>query len=259
MRNVTRMLAVVALLAAVAGTAGATGFYAETDALGYKGIIWNMTHGTTGPWITSDGRNAAVYFHKDAGGDYPDYNQLLSSWFEHSPSNQNDSFLQLSEAGKASVTSAVGGWDATQKVFTVTVTGKNAPYPWSRMWQPDNGVAWGVTFTNYGYTFTATFPTQATVVDGWLVNSSDASSIVGQFAGQFVVTDDVNKNPITNGDTYGFDIAFDKALFSTDGGSYGTITPYYAFGSEVPEPLTMLSVFGAVAGIGAYLRRRTAA
>jgi hypothetical protein len=61
-----------------------------------------------------------------------------------------------------------------------------------------------------------------------------------------VVTDDVQKNPITNGDTYGFEINFSKATFTTDGGTYGPITPYGYF-ANVPEPATMcLLAFGGL-------------
>jgi len=249
-------------VACLASSAWAGGFYAETDGLGYAGTIWNVTQ-QQGPWSTNGPRDAALYLNSNIGGAYSNYNQLLSSWWEHNPSNQNDSFLQLDDPGNATVLFASGSWDPTLTQFTVTVIGEDAPYPYSRMWQPDNGVAWGVAFTSYMYSFTATFPTAAVVEDGWLVNSSDASNVVGRFQGMFTVTDDVNKLPITNGDQYRFDIGFSSDLFDARvngvDSTAGLITPYYYFGSEVPEPLTMLGVFAGVTGIGAYLRRRRAA
>jgi hypothetical protein len=221
--------------------ASATGFYVATDQLGYQGTVWNITDGT-GPWATSTPRDAALYAVVDAPQYWTNYNQLLSSWWEHSPSSQNDSFFQLSEDGNASVTSADGRWDSTLKTFNVTVNGNNAPYPYSRFWQPDNGVAWGVTFTDYSYAFTATFPTAATIDGyGFYVNSSAPDTITGSFTGEFVVTYDMNENPIADGDTYGFNIGLSKALFDPNGGTYGTITPYNDFGSTtVPEPSSML-------------------
>jgi len=256
-------VALVALIAAQNVTAS-TQFYAVTNELGYQGTIWNVTDGT-GPWATSTPRNANLYTTMGVPdsfyGDDPEnlywgnYNELLSSWWEHSPSNQNNSFLQLAEEKvTTSVTSAVGGWDASKTVFTVTVTGANAPYPWSRMWQPDNGEAWGVTFTDYAYEFTATFSQAAAIdADGWLSSTVLPDTITGSFTGHFVVTYDVAKNPITNGDTYGFEIFFSKAWFTTDGGAYGPITPASYFG-EIPEPMTLLLL-----GIGGiWLRRRAA-
>ena len=251
---------VVVVVFAITGgdMASANGFYAATDQLGYQGTIWNITDGT-GPWATSTPRDGALYVVVDAPQYWTNYNQLLSSWWEHSPSNQNNSFLQLSEDGNSSVTSASGQWDATLKTFTVNISGQNAPYPWSRFWQPDNGVAWGVTFTDYSYAFTATFPTAA-ILDsyGFYVNSTAPDTIVGSFTGDFVVTYDINKNPITNGDTYGFNIDFNKAWFDPNGGSYGPITPYNEFGSTaaVPEPATMLLLGSGLIGLAGYGRKK---
>jgi hypothetical protein len=153
MKKLITICAVVMLMASIAS---ATGFYAITNELGYNasGTIWNITD-NTGPWTTSSPRNAVLYTADSlpAGflyeGSSISYNYLLSNWDEHSPSNQNNSFFQLAEEGNPSVTSAVGGWDQTLKIFTCTISGQNAPYPWSRFWQPDNGVAWGVTLTEY--------------------------------------------------------------------------------------------------------------
>ncbi|MCE5341679.1 MAG: PEP-CTERM sorting domain-containing protein [Planctomycetaceae bacterium] len=235
-------ICLVTILAVSQYGMAATDFFASTNELGYQGTIWNITDGT-GTSTTSTPRNANLYTsinspYVDAGYE-GNYNELLSSWWEHSPSNQNDSFLQLAEEiTTPSVTSAAASWDATKTIFTVTVSGTNAPYPWSRMWQPDNGVAWGVTFTNYTYTFTATFSEAAALDEyGWLINTVLPDTIVGSFSGQFIVTADIDKNPITDGDIYGFDIAFSKAMFTTDGGSYGEITPASYFAT--PEPATM--------------------
>ena len=243
----------------------ATGFYAITNEIGYRGTVWNETD-ATGSWTTSTPRDGYLYAMVNYPGVVnPNYNYLLSNWSGHGVSNQNDSFLQIGEDGNPSVISASGAWDSTLKVFTVTVNGANATYASSssRFWQPDNGVAWGVTFTDYSYTFTATFATAAAIdTDGWLSNTEAPGSITGSFTGHFVVTADIDKNPITNGDTYGFNIGFSKALFVPQDvlDSYGdpTVVMNY-FGAPVPEPLTMIGLFAAVGGIGAYMRKRTAA
>jgi hypothetical protein len=264
MRSVAILLAVAGILGlAMPAAANTTGFYAVTNGLGYQGDIWNITDGT-GPWATATPRVANLYLTVGLDGEYGNWNQLASSWSEHAVTNQNNSFVQLAGTATATgMTSAVGGWDPSLKVFTVTVTGTNAPYPWSRMWQADNGVAWGVTFTDYTYSFVATFANEAVLNDGWLLNNGAPTSIVGSFSGQFVVTADPNKVPISNGDLYGFSIGFNSTtlfpgLDPID--AYGNATQLYSeFGAAVPEPLTMLAVGSAVAGIGAYIRRRRAA
>ncbi len=258
MKRIITIFAVVFMLAS--STMAAVDFFAATNELGYQGTIWNITD-STGPWVTATPRNANLYAAMNApvsymgGPEYAgNYNQLLSSWWEHSPSNQNDSFLQLSESVTTpSLKNASADWDATKTIFTITVNGADAPYPWSRMWQPDNGVAWGVTFTDYTYEFTATF-SQAAAIDteGWLASTVLPDTITGTFSGHFVVTYDVAKNPITNGDTYGFEINFSKAMFTTDGGSYGAITPNGYF-ATIPEPAT-ICVMGL--GVLSLIRRK---
>jgi hypothetical protein len=249
----TRVSAIVMVVVlALCQVASAGGFYASTNLMGYQGNIWNVTDGT-GPWATATPRNGSLYVMSSVPGS-DNYNELLSSWWLHPTSNQNNSFLQLAEeVSTPSITSQAGGWDSTLKVFTVTVSGADAPYPWSRMWQPDNGVAWGVTFSDYTYSFTATFASEAVLDGGWLVNAVEPESITGSFSGHFVVTADVNKNPITNGDTYGFDIAFNSAWFSSTGGSY-TADDLKSYFGAVPEPMTL----GFLALGGLMLRRRSA-
>jgi len=226
MKALMTICAISVLALAASQVGAATDFYAITNELGYQGTIWNITD-NTGPWATSTPRNANLYTTMNAPATVEptgNYNELLSSWWEHSPSNQNDSFLQMyEEKTTPSITSASGGWDATKKIYTVAVE------------------------------FTATFSQAAAIdSDGWMSNTVMPDTIVGSFTGKFVVTYDVAKNPITDGDTYGFDIDFSKALFTTDGGAYGAITPFSSF-SEVPEPATL-----GLLGMGALslLRRK---
>jgi len=239
------VLTVCALVAASASVSYANSFYGATDELGYSGTVWNITKGT-GPWTTNSPRDASLYFVNNAPQYWTNYNQLLSSWYEFAPSNQNDSFIQLSEDGNASVTSANASWDATKTIFSMTVTGADAPYPYSRFWQPDQGMAWGVTFINYTYSFSATFAAPATLdANNFLVSSGDATSIVGSFTGTFQSTDDVNKQPIS-GDFYGFDIAFSKVSFDSDISG----TPYAEFGVAVPLPASAGVGLVTLAGLG---------
>jgi len=225
MRTGFTLISVAVLFVAANAHAGGA-FYGITNELGYSGTVWNITDGT-GPWPTSSPRNANLFTVVGAPQIWTDYNQLMSSWFEHLPSNQNDSFLQLADGGNTTVTAASAEWDASLTVFTMTVTGKNATYEnsWSRFWQPDQNMAWGVTFIDYVYTFTATFAAPATVdAHNFLVSSGSPTAISGSFTGVFQSTRDVNKQPITNGDQYGFNIAFSKSMFDPH------IRDYYGYG-----------------------------
>ena len=257
MKKLVAILMLAALI--VPAMAAQTGFYAITNEIGYQGTIWNITDNSA-PWQTTAGRDATLYVAVGVPGWTNDYNYLLSNWSEHSASNTNNSFIQLAETNNPSVTSTSAAWDSTSKVFTVTVTGQNAPYPWSRMWQPDNGVAWGVTFTDYTYTFTATFDEAAAIdSDGWLSNTAAPVSIVGSFTGEFVVTYDVNKNPITDGDTYGFNIGFSKDMFvALDAlDAYGDQTSVYNYFGVAVVPVPGAVILGGIgAGLVGWFKRR---
>jgi hypothetical protein len=239
-----KLITICAVVMLMAGLVNAAGFYAITNEIGYQGTITNETDGT-GPWTTSTPRDGYLYAMVDYPGFVnPNYNYLMSNWSDHAVSNTNNSFLQIGEDGNPSVTSASGAWDSTLKVFTVAVSGADATYDssYSRFWQPDNGVAWGVTFIDYTYTFTATFAAAAALdTDGWISNTVAPDSITGSFTGHFVVTADVNKNPITDGDTYSFDIAFSKEMFVPLDtlNAYGDPTSTYSAFGAVPEPATM--------------------
>ena len=164
--------------------------FVAAAALAVLGAVAASSYGDTGSWTTSVNRDANVYFVQNGSqSNSTNYNQLLSSWFEHAPSNQNDSFLQLAEDSSSStpmsVTSATGAWDSqtNNTVFSMTVTGANAPYPYSRFWQPDQGMAWGVTFLNYTYSFTATFTAPATLdnvnkASGMMISTYRGASLV---------------------------------------------------------------------------------
>jgi len=245
--------AVSLAIAALSQTVLATGFYAVTNQMGYRGSVWNITH-NTGPWQMGSPRNAYWYVIDGIPG-VPEYDILMTDWLQPVPSNaaQTDWFFQLYELGNPSVTGAEACWDPTRTQFTATVSGKNAPYPWSRFWQPDGGHAWGVTFKEYSYTFTATFGTAATPANGGFKSSSAPTDIVGSFTGQFVSTYDAQNQPMANGDTYGFAFDFDDDWFNNP--TDRPIAVYNEF-ATVPEPLTAVGGLTALAALSGYVRRR---
>ena len=116
MKKMPAFLMVVGLVFAGCSMALADGFYATTNQIGYQGTVWNITDGT-GPWATNTPRDGALYVTVNAPQIYSDYSQLLSNWYEHHVSNQNDSFLQIDDPGNVHVTDTSGYWDADLKTF----------------------------------------------------------------------------------------------------------------------------------------------
>jgi hypothetical protein len=278
MKRLIVVLSVWVLFASVSIAQAAIGnFIADSNQFGYTGTVQNITKGT-GPWTFNDTtqgeyRDASVFYAKGATvasgySPYNDWSQILTNWSQHSPSNQNPGFFQLADIYGVTVTSSSGGW--TQEVgglwdFTFTISGLNAPYPWSRAWQPDQNMAWGVTFDTYTYTMTATGMTTTVAADGWRYNTTNPTGITGSFDGTFTSTNDVNKNPITDGDTYQVNLVLDKTLWDSTGWSdtdvYGTYYGQYStFGAAVPEPaaLVVWSLLGTLAIMVGLRRRRPA-
>jgi hypothetical protein len=264
-RAATAML-IVAFVLAVATVANASigDFMASSNQFGYAGTVSNVTTGA-GAWTFPTPRDATLFFTKNVPGydalGWNNYNQLLSNWFQHPLSNQNPGFFQLSDDTGATVTSASGTWTQNGSLwdFSVTVTGGNAPYPWSRLWQPDAGMAWGGTFTSYSYSLFATGMTTEVDANGWRWNTIDPTRINGSFDATFVSTFDVNKNLITNGDTYVVHLALDSSLWSGDGWSNTYDGAYYgnssAFGAPIPEPATVI-IWALFGGLGIVFVRR---
>lgn len=256
------------------GQAAIGNFIADSNQFGYSGNITNTTDNVDlGAFPTP--RDAAVYFVRGATAAsgysaYNNSNQILSNWYQHPTSNQNPGFFQLYEDKSTgdSVISATASWTQNGGLwdFTFTVSGVEAPYPWSRLWQPDSNMAWGGIFETYTYTLTATGMTTTVAADGWRYNTSNPTGITGSFDGSFTSTFDVAKNPITDGDSYSVHLDFNKVLwdgtdwsdtYTDESGTY-----YYGnfskFGAPVPEPATII-VWSLLGGLGialCYLQRK---
>ena len=76
-------------------TAYATPYFAFTNQIGYTGTVSYVAPGDTATTTvsTSSPRNGYIYIVDGLGSG--EYNIFLSNWFEHPPSNVNDSFFQL--------------------------------------------------------------------------------------------------------------------------------------------------------------------
>ena len=257
------LLATLALLLSTVANAQIGDFLVDTNQVGYAGTVTNITKDLDAVAFPTP-RDAVVYFTNNvplAGyAEWGSYNQILSNWYQHSTSNQNPGFFQMSdgdndkaEPGEPfstidTATSAIGGWTQNGDLwdFTLTVTGIDATHPetGSRLWQPDAEHAWGGTFTQYSYTVTATGMETTVAADGWRYNSSNPASITGSFDGVFVSTQLAFHGPMVDpGDIYVVHLDLNKDYWNGDnwsdtygGYEYGT---YSSFGAPVPEPATM--------------------
>jgi hypothetical protein len=269
-----KYLGIVATLVAclaVAATAHADSYYADSNQFGYQGTVQNLTQGTAAVALPTP-RDGVAYFAQGVPGFAATYNAVQSNWYQHPLSNQNPGFFQINDGG--TVTSAVGGWtkNGSSWDFSLTVTGANATYAnsYSRLWQPDAGMAWGGTFTSYSYTLTATGMSTVVDGDGWRFNTVDPTGITGSFDGTFVSTQAVYGGPsdLTGRDTYLAHLDFNKTYWNgtnwsdTYGGyNYGN---YSLFGAPalqdreepIPEPVTMAGLVMGIGGLVGYARKR---
>lgn len=241
--------------------AAVTDFIVDTNQFGYEGTVANAKDGTT-LWVFPTPRDGAAWFVNNHPV-YSNGNAIQSNWYQHPLSNQNPGFFQINDGG--TVTSAFATWTQNGSAwdFTCTVTGANATYAnsYSRLWQPDQGMAWGGTFTNYTYTLTATGMSTTINADGWRESTMDPTGITGSFDATFISTFDINKNPITNGDTYVVHLDFNKTFWdgtnwsdTYEGQNYGNYS-YFAAPEVVPAPGAIL-LAGMGTGLVGWLRRR---
>jgi hypothetical protein len=269
LRNVLAAVAICMIAStAWAGTATIGNFVAISNTFGYQGTVQDITSGSPAVAVPTP-RDAYLYFTNGvpaAIGTVGD-NNIVESNFSQSPeSNQNPGFFQISEGTSAipSVTSASGVW--TEEIanpslwdFTMTVNGTNATWPSSnaRLWRPNVGDAPGGTYSTYTYTVTAV-GMNTTLDDGWLISTTNPTSITGSFSDTFVPTDQPTMPPYTpiTGDTYTASLNFSNTYF--DGTGF-TGSPYDVFAAPVPEPASLTLLGSALLGLGlVYLRRRGA-
>jgi hypothetical protein len=269
MRSLIALVA-VGLILTVAGTAGATSFYADSNQFGYQGTVQNITAGTPAVAFNSTPRDGVVYVALNVPGFTQNYNTIQSDWYQHPATNQNPGFFQINDGG--TMTSAVGGWTQNGSLwdFTLTVTGENATAANSaaRLWQPDAGMAWAGTFTSYTYTITATGMTTYVDENGWRLNDVNPTGITGSFDGTFLSTQAVYGGPsdLTGRDTYVVHLDLNKTYWDGTGwsdyypvGSQNYYGNYSLFGAPVPEPITLAGLMMGIGGLVGYVRKRRVA
>lgn len=256
MKKLMTICAVMIVLAA--NSMAATDFLVDTNQFGYQGTVQNTTNPGTGPWLFPTPRDGTAFFANNVPGYTSNYNAIQSNWYQHPMTNQNPGFFQINDGG--TVTSATATWTQNGATwdFTCTVTGANATYAnsYSRLWQPDQNMAWGGTFTEYTYTLTATGMSTAINVDGWRESTTDPTGITGSFDATFLSTQAVYKGPsdLTGRDTYVVSLVFDKAYWDATGWSdtYGGVNyGNYSYFAAIPEPATM-----AILGLGVLMCRK---
>jgi hypothetical protein len=263
-------LAAVAALILASSTFAST-WYAMTDRFGYTGTVTKYatlsdaqagTNGTSAS-IGAD-RDMAVFIlndHNAFGPSYANANVVMSAWYyTGSPTNQNNSFVQLYDQDGSTDTVKTGRWTSSaHDTFEVVLKGSNAgAADTARLWNANSpagpAAATAGTFLDYEFKMIASGLNGVNSA-GFVSAVEEPTAISGHFRGLFQNT--AAAYPASNG-FYAFDLALnmDSWAFDNRPGEF----PASEFGAAaVPTPAALGGGLVLLSGLAMKRRKHAAA
>lgn len=203
-------------------------FLASTDRWGYTGSItvYNSfsdavagKNPRTGP-IPVPQRDGSLYVARAMGGQYGEYNAILTNWYATTdpdpnhkgwgnPNNKNEGFFQMYDADASNWQNQKASWSRNKDTFTLEAKGQRASYPsvanpgdYARLWNAGAPAASGEgtkgTFLRYEYKLVATgLAGNDDDHDGLVENSKNASGYSGYYTAIF--QNESQRHPESNG------------------------------------------------------------
>lgn len=151
-------------------------------------------------------RDGSVYFARNMGGEYSEFNAILTNWYAGpdpnnkgvgNPNNKNEGFVQMYDADASNWQNQKGYFNAAKNTFTAEGKGMRASYPspenpgdYARLWNagsaPASGEGTKGTFLKYEYKFVASGLTASDPDgDGYFTSSGNAGAYTGYFKAIF--------------------------------------------------------------------------
>lgn len=223
------MITALALIAlTIPATPAPEKFLASSERWGYSGSIRvyeTYADAVAGknprtPPIAMPQRDGALYIARNMGGEYGDYNAILTNWYcttetdpnkkgWGNPNNKNEGFVQMYDADASNWKNQKAYWSSDKSSFTVEAKGMRASYPsvenpgdYARLWNAGAPAASGEgtkgTFLRYEYKLVATGLAGADPDrDGVFTNTRNASAYSGYFTAIF--QNESQRHPESNG------------------------------------------------------------
>lgn len=222
------MISSLMIIAAVTSVAAPEKFLASTDRWGYTGTIRvynSFADAVAGKnprtaAIPVPGRDGSLYVARNMGGEYSEYNAILTNWYATTdpdpakkgwgnPNNKNEGFLQMYDADASNWQNQKAYWNPAKTTFTVEAKGMRASYPsvenpgdYARLWNAGSPAASGEgtkgTFLRYEYKMVATgLVGNDADNDGLIENTGNATGYSGYYKAIF--QNESVRHPESNG------------------------------------------------------------
>jgi hypothetical protein len=221
------MLTSLILIAAAMTAPAPEKFIASSDRWSYTGTIQvynSFADAVAGKnprtaAIPVPGRDGSLYLARNMGGEYGDYNAILTNWYATTnpdpskkgfgnPNNKNEGFVQMYDADASNWKNQKAYWSRDKGTFTVEAKGMRASYPsvedpgdYARLWNagapPASGEGTKGTFLRYEYKMVATGLAGAANSEGLIENTRNASSYSGYYRAIF--QNESSRHPESNG------------------------------------------------------------